>query len=204
MLCAVCCMLRAVCCVQTMTLLSGATLVSYAVCFALYAVSCMLLAVCRLLYAVCCMPFAVCCVLYAVCCMPCAVCFALYAVCCTPCAVCCALYAVCCIRVMYALRCMLCAVRRVMYAVCCMLCAVCCVKTMTLLSGCSCQLALRRLYQKTSPNTSPSQLLVSHIVAHQVSQTTKVCWLVASRASDMLVYLRDGCAQTVVRAATQR
>ena len=31
-----------------------------------------------------------------------------------------------------------------------------------------------------------------------------VCWLAALRPSNMLVYLRDGSAQTIVRAATLR
>ena len=31
-----------------------------------------------------------------------------------------------------------------------------------------------------------------------------VCWLVAKRPSNMRVYLRDGSAQTIVRAATLR
>ena len=31
-----------------------------------------------------------------------------------------------------------------------------------------------------------------------------VCWLVAKRPSNMLVYLRDGSAQTIVRAVTLR
>ena len=31
-----------------------------------------------------------------------------------------------------------------------------------------------------------------------------VCWLVAKRPSNMLVYLRDGSAQTILRAATLR
>ena len=32
----------------------------------------------------------------------------------------------------------------------------------------------------------------------------RVCWLVAQRPSNMLVYLKDGSAQTIVRAATLR
>ena len=31
-----------------------------------------------------------------------------------------------------------------------------------------------------------------------------VCWLVAKRPSNRLVYLRDGSAQTILRAATLR
>ena len=41
-------------------------------------------------------------------------------------------------------------------------------------------------------------------VRHRDGKDSCCCWLVAQRPSNMLVYLRDGSAQTILRAATLR
>ena len=45
-------------------------------------------------------------------------------------------------------------------------------------------------------------LLLLLLMLHAAVAVVFVCWLVAKRPSNMLVYLRDGFAQTILRAAT--
>ena len=47
-------------------------------------------------------------------------------------------------------------------------------------------------------------LLFQVCVRACVRACVRVCWLVVQRPSNMLVYLRDGSAQTILRAATLR
>ena len=53
----------------------------------------------------------------------------------------------------------------------------------------------RCIRQDSEPNTLPTELL---------RPPEEFCLLVAYRPSNMRVYLRDGSAQTILRAATQR
>ena len=43
-----------------------------------------------------------------------------------------------------------------------------------------------------------------HVIVGEDKEERIVCWLVAYRPSNRLVYLRDGSAQTILRAATLR